>query len=516
MKCLLVCDKKNSAIWRLAQGIKKYLPHFKIDVIAVHPKRPDPDQLDAYNRLANQADIISYEYWKTALMLLDNYPNNKPKILCHYNPYNLQESDWKQFNIITVANQIMKQELKQSRLVPLSIDLELFPFQREYPETNQVLMVSSRIESKKGVLPVAEVCQELGYPLVVVGSISDRDYMNKILATGAEFREQVTDEELLKVYQESAIHICNSVDGYESGTLPVLEAMAVGAPVITRNVGHIPDLDNGFNMIIRKGQPEDKQDLKQVLKFLMEDRQKRLEIREDAWGTVKSWNDERRALEYEKMFWELYSEKPLVSIIIPTFNRKEQLAEIIGSIVIQDYKAKEIVICDDGSTDGTFELVVKLQDKINIPIKYCNTGTANEYNLAYARNLGVLEASGEILIFLDDRYKPKRDNFISVFVENLRPKVWLYGNKGRKKDFVENVSCIYRQELIDAGMFNQIIKLYGFQSQELRVRFRRQKFNLKYVENAEVETILNTKSKYTKKAEIVKSKNVLWKLGLNQ
>jgi len=212
----------------------------------------------------------------------------------------------------------------------------------------------------------------------------------------------------------------------------------------------------------------------------------------------------------------LYSEKPLVSIIIPTFNRKEQLAEIIGSIVIQDYKAKEIVICDDGSTDGTFELVVKLQDKINIPIKYCNTGTANEYNLAYARNLGVLEASGEILIFLDDRYKPKRDNFISVFVENLRPKVWLYGNKGRKKDFVENVSCIYRQELIDAGMFNQIIKLYGFQSQELRVRFRRQKFNLKYVENAEVETILNTKSKYTKKAEIVKSKNVLWKLGLNQ
>ena len=209
--------------------------------------------------------------------------------------------------------------------------------------------------------------------------------------------------------------------------------------------------------------------------------------------------------------------KSVCSVIIPTFNRKESLIQVIESILLQDWSMIEIIVCDDGSTDGTKEMIIELRKSLmgkkNIPIKYINTNTPDEYNLAYAKNLGVIESIGEILIFLDDRYYAE-PNLLSEFAKNLHPKEWIYGNKGTKKDFIENVSCIYRQEFIEAGMFNQSCHLYGFQSQELRVRFKRQGFKFKFIESAKVKTIFETKNKYKKRDEIVSAKNILWRLNL--
>ena len=201
-----------------------------------------------------------------------------------------------------------------------TIDIEKFPFSREYNDSKTVLMVAARIESKKGILPVAQVCKKLGYKFVLVGSISDRDYFEKIKEVGVDFRENISDEELLKAYQEAAIHVCNSVDGFESGTLPQLEAMSVGVPVLTRNIGQVPELINGKNMVVRKGQPEDLEDLERELKGLMENRVKREQMRDDAWQSAKTKDDVRRAREYEKLWWSVLSDRPVVSVIIPTFN----------------------------------------------------------------------------------------------------------------------------------------------------------------------------------------------------
>ncbi|MBU1759384.1 MAG: glycosyltransferase, partial [Bacteroidetes bacterium] len=54
----------------------------------------------------------------------------------------------------------------------------------------------------------------------------------------------------------------NSLFDFESGTLPILEAMACGVPVLTRNIGHVPDLFDGKNMVIREGEQNDVEDLK--------------------------------------------------------------------------------------------------------------------------------------------------------------------------------------------------------------------------------------------------------------
>jgi glycosyltransferase involved in cell wall biosynthesis len=85
---------------------------------------------------------------------------------------------------------------------------------------------------------------------------------------------------------------------------------------------------------------------------------------------------------------------PLVSIIIPTYNYAGFLHRAIQSCLNQSYKAIEIIIIDDGSTDNTKEIVQSYGDKI-IYIRQVNSGVSS------ARNNGLEHASGDFIAFLD-------------------------------------------------------------------------------------------------------------------
>jgi glycosyltransferase involved in cell wall biosynthesis len=91
-----------------------------------------------------------------------------------------------------------------------------------------------------------------------------------------------------------------------------------------------------------------------------------------------------------------YINKPLISVIIPTYNRSNVVNRAIDSIIKQTYDSWEILIVDDGSTDNTKDIVEKYLKNNKISYFYKNNG-----GVSSARNFGIKKANGEYIAFLD-------------------------------------------------------------------------------------------------------------------
>lgn len=89
--------------------------------------------------------------------------------------------------------------------------------------------------------------------------------------------------------------------------------------------------------------------------------------------------------------------RPLVSVIVPIYNVKKYLTKCLESIIDQSYKNLEIVCVDDGSTDGSKEILdsLSLTDQRLKSIRQSNLG------LSAARNTGLAESTGEFIYFVD-------------------------------------------------------------------------------------------------------------------
>ena len=94
-----------------------------------------------------------------------------------------------------------------------------------------------------------------------------------------------------------------------------------------------------------------------------------------------------------------------VSVIIPTYDREKTLVRAIKSVLAQTYEVNEILICDDGSTDNSKEVVSALGDA-RIRWIDCNRNGRP----AVPRNKGMATAKGEWLAFLDsdDEWLPNK------------------------------------------------------------------------------------------------------------
>lgn len=105
--------------------------------------------------------------------------------------------------------------------------------------------------------------------------------------------------------------------------------------------------------------------------------------------------------------------EPVVSIVIPTFNRAWIIRKAIDSVIDQSFIDWELIIVDDGSTDNTSELVKNVGDK---RIKYylrLNKGPAA------ARNYGVSKSSGKWIAYLDSDNE-LFPNYLEVMLRYLK------------------------------------------------------------------------------------------------
>jgi glycosyltransferase involved in cell wall biosynthesis len=87
------------------------------------------------------------------------------------------------------------------------------------------------------------------------------------------------------------------------------------------------------------------------------------------------------------------SDHPLVSVIISSYNYQQYVAHAINSVLEQSYQSIEIIVVDDGSSDGSPQIIKEYREKIT-PIVKSNGGQAS------ALNAGFLVSHGDIICFL--------------------------------------------------------------------------------------------------------------------
>lgn len=184
--------------------------------------------------------------------------------------------------------------------------------------------------------------------------------------------------------------------------------------------------------------------------------------------------------------------EPLVTILIITWNRKNDVLETIQSVYEQTYKNLEIIVVDNGSSDGTLEAILQNYPQVVV------VGLDQNMGVSTGRNAGISIAKGEIIFCLDSDASPGQDTLLKIvrkFQQNpnigvINSKIvnaltktldggqgWIYSTKFLTKQdqeflsysFSEGGAAIRKQVFDQVGMFWDYL-FFGCEGQELSLR----------------------------------------------
>jgi glycosyltransferase involved in cell wall biosynthesis len=139
-------------------------------------------------------------------------------------------------------------------------------------------------------------------------------------------------------------------------------------------------------------------------------------------------------------------DKPLVSVVIPTFNSEKTIGKCLESIKNQTYKNVEIIVVDKNSNDKTVEIAKRYGVRV---IK-------GNYNKPQARNIGILNAKGEIVFLSDSDFVLEKElikEAVEVFRKNKCDAIFV-PEEFEEKNFIS--SCKNLEKIIYKG--NKIIE----------------------------------------------------------
>lgn len=213
----------------------------------------------------------------------------------------------------------------------------------------------------------------------------------------------------------------------ETSCIAALEAQAAGLPVVSSARGALPEtILDGETGILIPGDPYSasyREAFIAATVALLKDPSRRQRMAEAARKRIlQDYTWQVRAREWEQFLVNFSSTRqkqvpltspfpsPEISVIIPTYNRAENLRHCLESLTRQDFKAFEVIVCDDGSSDNTREVVDSYRSRLNLAYRWQpDLG----FRAAEARNRGVMRARGKLLVFLDsDLVVP--DTFLSA------------------------------------------------------------------------------------------------------
>jgi GT2 family glycosyltransferase len=138
--------------------------------------------------------------------------------------------------------------------------------------------------------------------------------------------------------------------------------------------------------------------------------------------------------------------RPAVSVIVPTYQRRAMVTRAIASVLAQTYDDLEVIVVDDGSTDGTREAVLRLGERVRYEWQP-NRG------VSAARNRGLRIARGSIVAFLDsdDRWLPDHLAVLTRMLEEhpqavlatTSPKRVIGGRAGPARAYIYDPTGVY-------------------------------------------------------------------------
>lgn len=194
-----------------------------------------------------------------------------------------------------------------------------------------------------------------------------------------------------------------------------------------------------------------------------------------------------------------------ISVVIPTYNRLPILQKSIAALEQQSFKdskisSYEIVIVDDSSSDRTLDWLA--ENQYNLP--HVKVYQQQHQGAAAARNLGVMKAVGDTIIFIDSDLVVT-ESFLQCHADALvagsqklqSDRLFTYGAVINTNNFLDPTSepykltdfsaayfatgnvAIARKWLLSAGLFDTGFQLYGWEDLELGVRLK--KLNLKLI-----------------------------------
>jgi glycosyltransferase involved in cell wall biosynthesis len=192
----------------------------------------------------------------------------------------------------------------------------------------------------------------------------------------------------------------------------------------------------------------------------------------------------------------------LVSIIIPAHNAKATLAECLGACLDQTYPDTEVIVVDDGSTDDTAAIAD------TFPVQCIQQAQAGP---AAARNRGVADAKGDIVVLVDSDCVPETDwieRLIEGFEDGVAAVGGVYTNArkdnalarmvheeiaarhdtfGDEVDFLGSFNVAYRKEAFDAvGGFDESFTAASGEDNDLAYRLADQGGRLRFARTARV------------------------------
>ncbi len=187
------------------------------------------------------------------------------------------------------------------------------------------------------------------------------------------------------------------------------------------------------------------------------------------------------------------------SVVIPTYNRQPILEKCLRALEVQEFSTSssvsdyEVVLVDDGSTDGTLEWLAAHKDEF----PHVHWFQQNHAGPAAARNLGVEQAQGDTIVFIDSDLVVLKDflqahaNALAAGQEQLGcDRFFTYGAVINTCNFDKPTAepykitdfsaaffatgnvAIPKHWLEKAGLFDNSFKLYGWEDLELGVRLK--------------------------------------------